>query len=73
MEIVRGLIGHAKADVNVQDGMGTTALIAASKWGYSEVVEALIKREVNLNCKDREGNNALIFAAQWGILVLSKP
>jgi hypothetical protein len=60
-DLVEDLIDSG-ADVNIQDGTGQTALIAASDQGYFGTVELLLNRGANPNIKDKDGDSALDIA-----------
>ena len=45
-------------NLNLQDNNGTTALMCGSAHGHANVVELLIKTNVNLNLQD---NNCFLF------------
>eukprot|EP00434_Breviolum_minutum_P032768 symbB.v1.2.028979.t1/scaffold2981.1/size65978/4 len=64
-EIVKELI-NAKADLNLKDKNGDTALMWAAKKGHREIVKELISAKADLNLKDKDGNTALILAAKKG-------
>ncbi len=60
---VKSLISHG-TDVNhQQDNSGTTALIAASANGHTEIVQKLLAKGANANLKDSSGRTALMAAA----------
>jgi hypothetical protein len=62
---VRLLLG-ARADVNVKDPDGRTALILASGRGYVEVVRLLLGAKANANARGDDGSTALMWASQAG-------
>ncbi|HJM68952.1 MAG TPA: ankyrin repeat domain-containing protein, partial [Candidatus Babeliales bacterium] len=64
---VRDLISR-KADLNIQDNNGNTALIKAAENGHLETVKELIAAKADLNIQDNNGNTALIKAAENGHL-----
>jgi ankyrin repeat protein len=52
-----------RAEVNVRDSFGGTALIYASgPWGNKEVIDALLKAGARINEQDSEGKNPLMTA-----------
>ncbi len=54
-----------KADIDIKDKQGKTALIQACCVGHSEIVKILVANGANMNIKEGvEGQNALI----WGTL-----
>lgn len=57
------MIKH-KADVNVQNQLGETPLMAASVQGHEEVVKILLQSEANVGLRDRDGHTALTGAAE---------
>jgi ankyrin repeat protein len=60
------LLKH-KAEVNVQDSAGRTALINAAQAGNSDFVNELVKdSRVNVNLKTKDGSTALIEAVKSG-------
>ena len=48
--VVRALIA-AKADVNAADQQGTTALMAATRIGYKQIVQALVEGNADPSIK----------------------
>jgi ankyrin repeat protein len=52
----------AGADVNCKDRNNLTPLMYASRWGFAEVVDALMKQGANIESFDVEGCNALLHA-----------
>lgn len=66
VERVKELIDDG-ADINYQDPeTKNTALIIASKWGYFEVVEYLLKSGADHNIQNYHGSTALILASWYG-------
>jgi len=53
-------------DINQKDENKNTALIIASRMGYTEIVKLLIKYNTDLEEKNNNGTNALISAAEYG-------
>lgn len=51
------------ADLNAQEKYGATALIRATKNGYSEIVKSLVKGGADLNLTDNSRHTAF-----WGNL-----
>jgi Ankyrin repeats (many copies) len=45
-------------DVNLKNGSGTTALMIAASYGYSEMVRALLDAGANASIEDNSGNTA---------------
>lgn len=60
-EIVKALLEN-KANPNITDVNGTTALIYASMFKNYEIVSLLIKADANPDTKDNRGNSALDYA-----------
>jgi len=56
----------AKADVNVKDEEGYTALMIASYKGHIEVVKALIAAKADVNAKANNNVTALMMASMNG-------
>ena len=57
---------EAKADVNVKDSIGTTALCSATEKGHVAVVKLLLKAKADVNMKNNYGETALYNAAEKG-------
>ena len=55
-----------RADVDVTDQYGNTALMIASAYGYDSIVAILVDAGADVNATGRIGNTALIVAAQNG-------
>jgi ankyrin repeat protein len=55
---------NAGIDGNAQSATGTTALMAASKYGRLDVVKKLLEQKVNLDAQDKQGVTALMLAAE---------
>jgi len=60
-EIVQTLLEN-KANPNITDSNGTTALIYASMFKNYDIVSLLIKAQANPDTKDNRGNSALDYA-----------
>lgn len=56
------------ADFNIQNELGITPLMSASKSGNIQLVKLLLKYVRNLNLEDKEGNTALYYAVESGDL-----
>ncbi|WP_425384463.1 ankyrin repeat domain-containing protein [Wolbachia endosymbiont (group B) of Eupithecia inturbata] len=63
-----GFLIGAKADVNVIDKNGCTALYYPALYGFKEVVEVLIGAGADVNVRDKSGYTALHFAAYTEIV-----
>lgn len=63
---------NAGADVNVQDYMGLTPLMVASRGGFVESVIMLINLGANLEIKDSYGETALTYACYAGAIDVVK-
>ena len=66
MTRIDDLEGLLKADVNVKNNNGTTALIWAASNGHAKVVSALIAAGADVNVKNNNGTTALMWAAYNG-------
>ena len=62
--MVQSLVLDCRADVNVSDKYGYTALIKAAMYGYKETVELLLQYDANVNSKTISGDTGLILAAK---------
>ncbi|KAF9116854.1 hypothetical protein BGX27_009735 [Mortierella sp. AM989] len=71
-EIVRILIDHAGAGVEVQDREGETALLKASYSGYFPIVCFLLKRGANVHQRDKDGWTALHNASSKGFIDIAQ-
>jgi ankyrin repeat protein len=60
-EIVQVLLDN-KANTNITDPSGTTALIYATIFKHFDIVEMLIKASADLDLKDIRGNSAVDYA-----------
>jgi ankyrin repeat protein len=54
----------AGIDVNAQNALGVTALMAAAKNGRMEVVNKLLDQKVNVDAQSKQGVTALMLAAE---------
>jgi ankyrin repeat protein len=62
-----GKLIEKKADLNLRDAAGDTALIIAARRGNDsdeEIAEMLIEAGAKLDLKNKEGHSALFFAAK---------
>lgn len=64
-EVVRGLL-HWKADVNVKDKLGNTALMYAALYGHCEIVGLLLNNGAIVDTKNNYDKSALSFATEEG-------
>ena len=55
---------NAGIDCNAQSVTGTTALMAASKYGRIDVVKKLLEQKLNVDAQDKKGVTALMLAAE---------
>ena len=58
------LLLKEKADLNIQDNNGWTALMVASYNGYHQVVELLLKEKADPNIQHNNGGTALMAASE---------
>lgn len=58
IKIVRLLLKH-KADVNIKNNSGDTALINASHYCETDMIQLLLDYKANVTLENTEGNNAL--------------
>lgn len=66
IDIVKRIIAK-KVDVNAIDlSYNTTALMAASEGGYTNIVKLLLKHGANINAQDQVGATALTYASAGG-------
>ena len=70
-EIAKALMG-ARANPDLQDKQGDTALIRASTYGNNEIAKALIGAGANLNLQSKLGYTALIEASDKGNIEMAK-
>ena len=49
-------------DPNFQNRLGTTALMMASAWGYTEIVRLLLENGADPNIGDEDGDTPLFYA-----------
>ena len=54
------------AKPNVQSRQGVTALMAASRAGYTDIVRALLAKKADPNTPDFTGRTAVAYARQSG-------
>ena len=63
--IAKALINEGKADVNLTDNDGETALMMASRRGCSVLVSALLKApNANTNLANKDGKTAFMIACE---------
>ena len=55
---------NIKTLINAVDKENNTALILASKFGYSEIVKILIENGADINIKNNDGKTALDYAEE---------
>lgn len=60
------LLLESGADTELQDSIGSTALMIASGKNNVEIVKLLLKHDVNVNKKDNYFNTALHYACRSG-------
>lgn len=52
--------------IDIESVGGHNALIYASKYNYIQIVELLLKSDININSKDKYGWTPLMYAATFG-------
>ena len=66
MDSYYNLVQFRKADVEVQNNEGKTPFLIAAEGGHIEILDKLIKSNVNGRVMDTNGNNALHLIAKQG-------
>ena len=56
---------HGGANGNIQDNTGSSSLRKAAMRGLEDVIDALLKHDVDINAVDIDGRTALHYARQW--------
>jgi len=63
----------AGANINAQEKLyGNTALVVASKYGYTEIVKLLLEAGADVNVKNKDGETALMKASYNGYTEIVK-
>jgi len=65
MLIVNKLL-EKKAESNIRDSMGRTALMLAAMNGDDTLIKILLEKGVEINVKNKRGRRALLLAAERG-------
>ena len=60
-----------KADLNIQDKDGSTALMWACKWDNVKIVKILIDNGANLDLLSEDGWTALMWVCKWDNIELA--
>lgn len=60
------LMEQPRFDINIEANFGYTALMAASKFGYTTFAKLLLDKKADINITDKIGTTALIFASDYG-------
>jgi serine/threonine-protein phosphatase 6 regulatory ankyrin repeat subunit B len=60
------------ADVNAQTSFGTTPLMVASAYGYTDIVKLLIEEGAYVNAQTKHGDTALMAASEMGYIDIVK-
>jgi len=66
MDSYYNLVRFRKADMEVQNSEGKTPFLIAAEGGHMEILDKLIKSNVNGRVIDTSGNNALHLIAKQG-------
>ncbi len=61
-ESLQRIFSLVRKDINEQDNKGQSSLILAVKYGYPDLMKALMEARPNLDIQDNEGKTALIWA-----------
>lgn len=61
-DVVKMLLAHQTGTIDIQDNLGSTALMDASKRGYVNIVELLIQEGANVDLRDYHGRTVLTIA-----------
>jgi hypothetical protein len=69
---VGSLLASGSCDVDAQQSEGISALMIAAQYGYTEILESLIRAGANVRLTDDRGWNAVFFAASNGHLEVCK-
>lgn len=64
-DTLRFLLKESKAELNLTNEVGKTALIIAAEYGYPNIVKILLKSGANTKLKSKEGKTALDYAKKW--------
>lgn len=65
--LIRFFLDENEMDVNLQDGLGYTALMHAAQGGYTRVVSLLLSRNnIDVNKHNKDGDTALFCALKQG-------
>ena len=63
-EIVKFFLKELEIEINVEDGLGNTALLEACGKGYIELVNFLINNEADVNYQNKQGTTPAMKAAE---------
>lgn len=69
-EVVRLL--EEGANINAQDGMGRTAIMAATHGNHTKIVKILINAGANIHLQDKIHDNPFLYAGAEGLLDILK-
>jgi len=64
LQVVR-LLAYHKANLNVVDADGLTALMRASRYNQAAIIELLVKKHANIDALDNNNRSALNYACYW--------
>lgn len=64
-DILQLLLKKSKGEINSKNNEGKTAVIIAAEYGYSMIVEILLRNGADSEIKSNEGKTALDYAKKW--------
>ena len=64
LDVVTKLLESPQININAQNRYDSTALIYASRHGYSTIVQKLLEKQADCNIQDEDKSTALIWASR---------